>query len=122
MSRHVVSRGQSLPVPHSSNCFLVLLRGVGYKNTHCPFYTSLAGIFLPDKQHCGLGHWINEMLSSEWLHIHTPVHVIIRACVHLCEIWGRSGKCVQVENVLAVEDLCNTGEIHVLLMQHLTLM
>jgi hypothetical protein len=122
MSRHVLSRGQSLPVPPSSNDFPVLLRVAGYKNMHCPFCTLLPGIFLPDKHHCGSEHWINEMLSSERLHIHTPVHVIFRACVNLCEIWGRSGKCVQLQNVFPVEDLCNTGEIHVLLMQHMTLM
>jgi hypothetical protein len=65
-----------------------------------------------------LGHWINEMLSSELLHIHTLVHVIIRACVHLYEICGRSGECVQLKNVFAwktcvtqekfMSCLCNT--------------
>jgi hypothetical protein len=101
MRRHVVSRGQRLPVPPRDSDFLVLLRGAGYKTIHCPFCTSLPGIFIPDKQHCGLGHWINETLSSEWLHIHTPVCVIIRASVNLCEIRDRAGQCVQLENVFS---------------------
>jgi hypothetical protein len=98
MRRHVVSRGQRLSVPPRDSVFLVLLRGPGYKNMHCPFCTSLPGIFQEKHQRC-LGHWINETLSSEWLHIHTPVCAIIRACVNLCEIWDRAGQCVQLENV-----------------------